>query len=98
MKNLTSNQLRVMSALSDGEEYGLQIIKKIESDAGVKILLGSLYNLLASLERHGFVTSHWGESSSSRGGNRRRYYKLTGLGEQVLYENIMSFTKQWGVA
>lgn len=77
----------IMTALLNHELYGLQIAKAIEevSNGEKKIGVGSLYPKLHKLEKKGYIKSHWGEDRpEERNGARRRYYKLTGLGSDVL--------------
>lgn len=69
--------------------YALQIIEAIESASQGKLRIGfgSLYPTLHKLEKKGFVNSCWGEETpEERGHARRRYYQITGLGEQALLE------------
>lgn len=83
----------VMLALYNKELYGLQIPQAIAeaSNGKRKMGMGSLYPILHALEKKGLVESRWGdERREERGGARRRYYKLTGLGTVVLDE-IISF-------
>jgi PadR family transcriptional regulator len=72
---MTLQTLAVLRVLLDdllGEHYGLEICKA----AGLPS--GSLYPILASLEREGWVTSDWEELNESEAGRRRRrYYRLT---------------------
>ena len=84
--NLSLNQIYVLSALVSGEKYGLEIIKA-GKEYGVNLILGSLYNVLDSLERKGFIKSSYKESTESRMGNRRKYYKITASGEHKLSED-----------
>lgn len=73
----------VLLALYRKELYGLQIPQAIEeaSEGKRKMQVGTLYPVLHSLEKKGLVESRWGEEGrDERGGARRRYYKLTGLG------------------
>jgi PadR family transcriptional regulator PadR len=73
----------VLLALYGKELYGLQIPQAIEeaSEGTRKMQIGTLYPVLHSLEKKGLVESRWGdEGRDERGGARRRYYKLTGLG------------------
>jgi PadR family transcriptional regulator, regulatory protein PadR len=70
-----------------GEHYGLEIA----NTAG--LASGSLYPILARLERAGWVTSDWEEVNERQAGRpRRRYYKLTpngaALAEQVLSDTV----------
>jgi len=96
-ENLTVNQLRVLSTLMNGDKYGLEIIKAIEEESGAKLFLGTLYNLMNSLEKKGHVKSRWGEATSERGGNRRKYYKITGTGSAVLEQTKNSLLNQWNL-
>ncbi len=48
--------------------------------------LGSLYTTIDRMEQKGFVTSRLGAAGQERGGNRRKYFKLTGMGRQALQE------------
>lgn len=80
----------IMTALLNKELYGLQLVQAIEDASGGKrrIGAGSLYPTLHRLEKKkGLIESLWGDDKTEeRGGARRRYYKLTGLGEVVLEE------------
>lgn len=97
VENLTINQVRVLSTLMNGDKYGLEIIKAIEEESGAKFFLGTLYNLMNSLEKKGYVKSRWGEATSERGGNRRKYYEITGAGKSVLSDTQNSLMRLWGV-
>ena len=97
--NLSLNEAKIMTALVFKEKYGLEIIDSIEKDTGKSISLGGLYTTLHRLEKKGYLKSRWGEATAERGGNRRRYYKLTGTGEKVLREvrDSLSSLWEWGV-
>lgn len=96
---LTLNELKVLSALLFRERYGLEIIKTIKEESGKTVLLGTLYNLLSRLEKNGLVESRWGdEKDDERGGNRRRYYHITGLGERVLSSERNALQALWRVS
>ena len=58
------------------DHWGFEIIKA----TGVKS--GTLYPILARLERGGLVTSGWADASDQKGA-RRRYYRITGSGVKV---------------
>ena len=85
--NISNLEELIMRALLNHELYGLQIAKAIEevSNGEKKIGVGSLYPKLHKLEKKGYIKSHWGEDRpEERNGARRKYYKLTGLGSDVL--------------
>ena len=98
-KNLGNNETKILSALLLGEKYGLDIIETLQKETGKGISLGGLYTTMHRLEKKGFVKSRWGESTAERGGNRRKYYKLTGTGERVLREvkQSLSLLLNWEV-
>ena len=90
MKELTSTEELIMTAILNQDLYGLQIAKAIEevSNGTKKMKVGFLYPKLHSLEKKGYVESYWGDKRlEERKGARRKYYKLTGLGNRVLDEN-----------
>lgn len=70
----------LMAILLHGEKYGREIRSTFERRTGQSMPLGSLYTTLDRMEDKGFLRSRIGEAGSDRGGNRRKYYKLTGLG------------------
>lgn len=74
----------ILSILINGERYGREIRNEYEKRTEKKMPLGSLYTTLTRMENYGFVDSRLGESCHERGGNRRKYFKMTGLGERAL--------------
>ena len=92
--SLTTNELKVLSSLMGQDRYGLEIIEVVQQ-AGGNMLMGSLYNILRRLERNGFVKSYWNEKTHERGGNRRRYYEITGAGETAVRKEQNQFGGLW---
>jgi PadR family transcriptional regulator, regulatory protein PadR len=85
--DLTTTQELLMSVLRSKELYGLEIARSISeaTDGEYQIPVGSLYPILQRLEKKGYIESYYGnEALEIRGGARRRYYRLTGLGSSVL--------------
>ncbi len=74
----------ILSILLNGEKYGRQIRDDYEQRTGKKIPFGSLYTTLSRMKEHGYVRSWIGESNSKRGGNRRKYFEMTGTGQRAL--------------
>ena len=82
---LTPNQEVILSALRFRRRYGLEIMEAIEQCGGKQIGFNSLYPNLKKLEQKGFVESEWGdEAPEEHTGARRKYYRITGTGEQAL--------------
>jgi PadR family transcriptional regulator PadR len=97
----------IMTLLVGRELYGLELMKAIEeaTEGKLRMKFGSLYPTLHRLEKKGFVTSRWGDDTpEERGGARRKYYQVTGLGERALREtqrlraNLAAWQPVWGRA
>ncbi|MDD8031466.1 MAG: helix-turn-helix transcriptional regulator [Acidobacteriota bacterium] len=73
----------VLAILSEGENYGYAIIKRVSELSGGELQWtdGMLYPLLHRLERNGYVESFWARSETGR---QRKYYRLTRAGAKQL--------------
>jgi DNA-binding PadR family transcriptional regulator len=76
----------ILAILLHGEKFGREIRDNYQERTGHAMPLGSLYTTLDRMEQKGFVRSWVGESNPERGGNRRRYFKITALGISGLNE------------
>jgi PadR family transcriptional regulator len=72
-------ELAILAALWDGKLYGLEILRRLESDSHLVVSEGTVYPLLSRLKSLGLVKSEWVESDS---GHPRKYYALTPAGRQ----------------
>ena len=87
--SLTLNDVSILTVLLGRELYGLDIIEQLNGPKRPfeKIKLGSLYAALNRLEKKGLVSWRWGdEVKEVSNGARRKYYKVTGLGQASLRE------------
>jgi len=76
-------ELAILAALWDGRRYGLEILRRLESDSGLIVSEGTVYPLLSRLKALGLVRSEWVESDA---GHPRKYYSLTAAGKQRAIE------------
>jgi transcriptional regulator len=78
-----STELLVLSLLDARSRHGYEIGRLLEDRTGgvVRLHVASLYPLLFRLERRGWIQGRWIERAGER---RRRYYRLTAAGRQVL--------------
>jgi transcriptional regulator len=78
-----SAELLILSLVEDQPRHGYDLSKLIEtrSDGVLKFRVASLYPLLYRLEKRGWIHGRWIEKAGQR---RRRYYRLTPAGAQVL--------------
>jgi DNA-binding PadR family transcriptional regulator len=93
---LTPFAFQVLLALADGERHGYAIIKEVEERSGGTVTLrtGTLYTLLQRLLDEQLIgetavtatpaTPNSGVPLGDRTDSRRRYYRLTALGDAVL--------------
>jgi len=84
VKMPSQREAAILSILINGEKYGREIRNEYEERTGRQLPLGALYVTLGRMESGGLVASRMGESVHERGGNRRKYFKMTGLGERAL--------------
>jgi PadR family transcriptional regulator PadR len=72
----------ILSVIRRGEAYPSDIVEEMKA-ANLQILEGTLYPLLTRLKNADMLTYRWVESSS---GPPRKYFSLTGKGEQFYLE------------
>ena len=82
----------VLSILSEGENYGYAIIKRVRelSNGQMQWTDGMLYPVLHRLEGQKLIQSKWRESETGR---KRKYYKIKKEGTRALKEQ----QNQWEV-
>ena len=73
--------LLILVSLSDGAKHGYAIMTDVESGTGRPLGPGTLYAALARLEERGLI-------EALDPVDRRRPYRLTGLGATVLKEQL----------
>ncbi|HEY7473484.1 MAG TPA: PadR family transcriptional regulator [Vicinamibacterales bacterium] len=78
-----STELLILALLDARPRHGYEIGKLIESRSGGRLTfrIGSLYPVLCRLEDRGLITGRWTERAGER---RRRFYRLTADGRDVL--------------
>jgi PadR family transcriptional regulator PadR len=72
-------ELAILAALWEGKRYGLEILRRLESDSDLIVSEGTVYPLLSRLKALGLLRSEWVESE---GGHPRKYYALTSAGKR----------------
>jgi DNA-binding PadR family transcriptional regulator len=73
--------LLILASLASGPKHGYAMIEDISGLAGVRLGLGTLYGAIARLEERGLIEPLPGDE-------RRRPYRLTGLGREVLGDQL----------
>ena len=83
-------EMLILRTLTIDRMHGYAIAQHIAraSQDVLKVEKGSLYPALERLQRNGWVTSKWGETSTGR---RARYYTITASGRRMLGEEISAY-------
>jgi transcriptional regulator len=78
-----SAELLILSLVESRARHGYEISKLIEQRSGgtLRFHVASLYPLLYRLEKRGWIHGRWVEKAGQR---RRRYYRLTAQGSEIL--------------
>jgi PadR family transcriptional regulator, regulatory protein PadR len=85
-----SAELAILTLLDKQQLYGFDIAKRIEEDSrgALHFNLASLYPMLYTLEKRGWIKGRW---ESNRAGRDRRYYCLTAAGRK----QIAPLRREW---
>ncbi len=95
----------ILLALKDGEKHGYLILREVaeRTQGQVRLLPGTLYNLLKRMLEDGWIEELDERPDPALDDERRRYYRLSGLGEQVLnqeacrLESLVQLARQYGL-
>lgn len=66
------------------EAYSVAICDELEKHTGRSAKLGVVHAVLNRLEEKGLAKSKLGDTTSARGGKRKRYYEVTHAGKVAL--------------
>ena len=83
---LKPGDLKLLLALSEEELHGYGLVQAIEAgtDGLVRLDPGNLYRVIKRLLADGLVTESDRREAADAGNERRRYYRITALGQRVL--------------
>ena len=76
-------ELAVMGVLYHQRHYGYSLVRVLTETGSISLKEGTIYPILARLDRDGLVRSEWVESDQ---GPPRKYYALTSSGRQMFDE------------
>ena len=82
---LPTATLHILLALVDGEKHGYAIMGEVEQMSGgaTRMGPGTLYGSIKRMLGDGLIEESDNRPDSDLDDQRRRYYRLTGLGERV---------------
>ena len=99
MDSLVQSRVAILQALTSGDGYGLDLMRRVEESSGGKVKLrqGSVYPALRDLECEGYLTSYEVKPAPKRGGRSRYYYKLTAKGRKAATRNRKAIAGVFGL-
>jgi len=85
----------ILFSLSTGEKHGYVIMREVEAttQGQVKLGPGTLYGTIKTLLAAGLIEECEGRPDPVLDDQRRRYYRLTGLGRQTLQAEFERLVK-----
>ena len=83
---LTPAVFHILLALADGEKHGYAIMQEIGTRTGGAMRMGpgTLYGSIQRMLKDGLIVESQERIDPVHSEERRRYYRLTGFGKQVL--------------
>jgi DNA-binding PadR family transcriptional regulator len=83
---LTPAVFHILLALAGGEKHGYFIMKDVETQTNGQIKMGpgTLYGSLKRMQAAGLIEESGDRPDPELNGERRRYYRLSGLGQNVV--------------
>jgi len=92
---LTPAVLHILLALVDGEKHGYAIMQEVDaiSEGKIKMGPGTLYGSIKRMLLAGFIEESAERPDPEMDDSRRRYYRITGLGNQVIRAETNRLTR-----
>ena len=87
---LPSSSFHVLLVLAEEERHGYAIMREVEeiSDGAVRMGPGTLYGTIKRLLDSGLIEESGERPVPELDDERRRYYRITGLGERVVTAEV----------
>ncbi|GIG27220.1 PadR family transcriptional regulator [Cellulomonas denverensis] len=82
-------ELAILAVLDREECYSIEILDRLGAHPALAATAGTVYPLLARLEKSGLIGPRWGEAV---GGPPRKYYRLTTEGRAWLAEGASAWS------
>ena len=82
---LPASVMQILVALADGEKHGYAIMRDVRdvSDGAVRMGSGTLYGSIKRMLEQGLIEEADERPDPALDDQRRRYYRLTALGQRV---------------
>ena len=81
----------------DNNAYGITVQEEVKKQSGRKLTISAVHSVLLRLEKKGLLKSSVGGETNERGGRRKRFFQLTGLGKENITEIKEMRNKLWNL-
>lgn len=97
---LTPAVFHILLALADGERHGYSIMREVEAYTNGQLKLGAttLYRSIRQMLASGLIVESDERPDPALDDERRRYYRLSGLGRQVALAEMQRLDRLMAVA
>ncbi|MSU57828.1 MAG: PadR family transcriptional regulator [Pedosphaera sp.] len=97
---LTPAAFHVLLALADGELHGYAVMQEVaaHTDGRMKMGPGTLYGTIKRLMEAGLIEESDERPDAESDDERRRYYRLTGVGQRVVKAEAQRYADMAAVA
>lgn len=97
---LTPAVFNILLALADGEKHGYAIMQEVDASTQgeVKMGPGTLYGSIKRMLEAGLIAEAGERPDPRLDDQRRRYYRLTGAGQQAVSAEAKRLARQVAVA
>ena len=97
---MTPAMFNILLALADGEKHGYAIMLEVEANTqgAVKMGPGTLYGSIKRMLASGLIEESDERPDPALDDERRRYYRLSGLGQRALRQEAERLERQVSVA
>lgn len=97
---LTPAVFNILLALADGEKHGYGIMQEVEANTKGQVLMGpgTLYGSIKRMIQAGLIEESDERLDPEMDDQRRRYYRLTGLGRRTLQMEAERLASQVRIA
>lgn len=85
----------LMVGILHEEAYGITVMQELDKQADRSINISTVHATLHRLEEKGYLKSHLGGATATRGGRRKRYFTLTIAGQRILHEVYELRSRLW---
>lgn len=85
----------LMVGILQEDAYGITVMHELEQQAGRSINISTVHATLHRLEKKGYIKSQMGGATATRGGRRKRFFRLTIAGQGILQEVYELRTQLW---